>query len=166
MRLIRSFIALKSESNSVVRDRNISTRSPIWHEGLSSLKRSLHGSSPVKIHLEATLTDEMWITPQLHTKSALGLWTVAEKNEYFELLKVRTFSSKFVDYPYKIILKGYVVIPLSFYNYLRDQASNQYVIAVDTVLENIMKDWNWIQRELLDRTYHEAKQVRDHSNNR
>lgn len=46
----------------------------------------------------------MWIKPQAFNKTAL--WTVVEKNDYFELLKVRTLGAKFVDYTFKIILKG------------------------------------------------------------
>eukprot|EP01114_Cavostelium_apophysatum_P020796 TRINITY_DN7067_c0_g1_i1.p1 TRINITY_DN7067_c0_g1~~TRINITY_DN7067_c0_g1_i1.p1 ORF type:complete len:309 (+),score=88.18 TRINITY_DN7067_c0_g1_i1:173-1099(+) len=83
----------------------------------------------------------MWLKPQIHSKAAF--WTVLEKNGYFELLRVRSIGSKFVDFPFKIILKG--------------DSTTQYAIAGDTTIENIMKDWNWIQRELLDKNHQQAK---------
>ena len=47
----------------------------------------------------------MWIKPEVFKRGAM--WSIAASNEYFELVRVRSLGSKFVDFPFKIILKTY-----------------------------------------------------------
>ena len=48
----------------------------------------------------------MWIKPEPFKRGAM--WAVVQQNDYFDLLRVRSLGAKFVDYPFKIILKTYV----------------------------------------------------------